>query len=77
MNEARAGNTADLVRLDPGTRLTPMLAGMMISNGLAWSPDGGTMYHADTEELARFPQSGGVFAREVHVPGPPEPMYAG
>ena len=29
------------------------------------------------DELARFPQSGGVFAMRVDVPGLPEPRYAG
>jgi sugar lactone lactonase YvrE len=28
--------------------LTPLLGDMTISNGLAWSSDGATMYHADT-----------------------------
>ena len=28
------------------------LDGLLISNGLAWSPDGGTMYHADSWPLA-------------------------
>ncbi|MCK7473601.1 MAG: SMP-30/gluconolactonase/LRE family protein [Rhodopseudomonas palustris] len=30
-----------------------MLDDMMISNGLAWSPDGRTMYHADTPTQTR------------------------
>jgi sugar lactone lactonase YvrE len=29
------------------------------------------------DELERFPQSGGVFAMRVEVPGLPEPRYAG
>jgi sugar lactone lactonase YvrE len=48
MNEKRDANTASLVRMDPDFRVTIMLTDMMISNGLAWSPDGKTMYHADT-----------------------------
>jgi sugar lactone lactonase YvrE len=48
MNEARAAGTAALVRLDPDFAQTPVLLGMTISNGLAFSPDGRTMYHADT-----------------------------
>jgi len=31
----------------------------------------------DAEELARLPQSGGIFAMRVDVPGLPEPMFAG
>jgi sugar lactone lactonase YvrE len=175
MNERRDANSAALVRLEPDGRLTEVLADVMIANGLAWSPDGTTMYHADTptltiraydydtasgtpgnarvfrqftgptdrpdgaavdsegcywsafyrggriariapsgellaqyalpamcptmcafggadlrtlyvtsarqmrepEELARLPQSGGIFAMRVDVPGLPEPAYAG
>jgi len=29
------------------------------------------------EELARWPQSGGIFAMRVDVPGLPEPQFAG
>ena len=29
------------------------------------------------DELARFPQSGGIFAMQVDVPGLPEPYFAG
>jgi len=48
MNEARDAASAALVRLDPDFTQTRLLAGMTISNGLAFSPDGRTMYHTDT-----------------------------
>ena len=48
MNEKRDAATACLYRFHPDSGLVPMLSGIMISNGLAWSPDSGIMYHADT-----------------------------
>jgi sugar lactone lactonase YvrE len=48
MNERRDAASAALMRLDPDFALTEVLSGMTISNGLAFSPDGATMYHADT-----------------------------
>ncbi|MCC6194465.1 MAG: SMP-30/gluconolactonase/LRE family protein [Burkholderiales bacterium] len=48
MNERRDAASAALMRIDPDGRMTQVLAGITISNGLAWSPDGRTMYHADT-----------------------------
>lgn len=48
MNERRDVASAALYRLDPDYRLTRLVDGITISNGLAWSPDGRTMYHADT-----------------------------
>ena len=48
MNEKRDANSAALVRVDRDYRVTTVLRDMMISNGLAWSPDGRTMYHTDT-----------------------------
>ena len=48
MNETRDRNSAMLYRLDPDLKLTAMLGDIMISNGLAFSPDGRTLYHADT-----------------------------
>jgi sugar lactone lactonase YvrE len=48
MNEARDAPSAGLWRLDPDGSLTLVLGGLTIANGLAFSPDGGTMYHADT-----------------------------
>jgi sugar lactone lactonase YvrE len=48
MNEKRDASSAKLYRLDPDFRLTAMIPDIMISNGLAFSPDTRTMYHADT-----------------------------
>jgi len=48
MNEKRDANTACLYRLDLDLKITAMVPDIMISNGLAWSPDTLTMYHSDT-----------------------------
>ncbi len=44
---ARAG-AGSLYRLDPSFKVTRMLRGVTLSNGIDWSPDGSTMYHIDT-----------------------------
>ncbi len=48
MNEKRDASTAKLYRLDRDFTQTAMIPDIMISNGLAWSPDGRTLYHTDT-----------------------------
>jgi sugar lactone lactonase YvrE len=48
MNERRDADSAALYRLDHDFALTRLFGNMTISNGLAWSPDGRTMYHSDT-----------------------------
>jgi len=48
MNERRDTASGALYRLDDNDALVEVLGGIMIANGLAWSPDGRTMYHADT-----------------------------
>jgi sugar lactone lactonase YvrE len=48
MNENRDGPSGALYRLDPDLSLHHLFDGITISNGLAFSPDGRTMYHADT-----------------------------
>jgi len=73
MNEARDGSSAALIRLDPDFTQTQVISGMTISNGLAWSPDGRTMYHADTptqvinaydyDAASAIPSNPRIFAR--------------
>lgn len=47
LDEPKAGGKAGLYRLD-GATLVRLADGVLTSNGLAWSPDGRTLYHADT-----------------------------
>ncbi|RJG22943.1 SMP-30/gluconolactonase/LRE family protein [Paenibacillus thiaminolyticus] len=42
---------ASLYRLDPDGRVDLLLEGITLSNGMGWSPDGGTMYHIDTPTM--------------------------
>ena len=44
----KSNPAATLYRLDPDGTLTPMLGGLLTSNGAAFSPDGRIFYHADT-----------------------------
>ena len=44
----KANPAATLYRLDSDGSLTEILGGLTTSNGAAFSPDGGTFYHADT-----------------------------
>ena len=48
MNEKRDAPSAALMCIDAAGRMTEVFRGFTISNGLAWSPDGRTMYHSDT-----------------------------
>ena len=40
---------AALYRLDPDATLTAVVDGLIVSNGLAWSADGRTMFHSDSK----------------------------
>ena len=62
-----------LYRLDPDLRVTPMVRGTSISNGLDWSPDARTMYYIDstTRQVDRFAfdlDSGTIADRTTLIP---------
>jgi sugar lactone lactonase YvrE len=42
--------TGALYRVDPDGSCHRMLDGLLVPNGLAWSPDGRTMYHSDSRD---------------------------
>jgi len=61
-----------LYRLDADHRCTRMANDVKVSNGLAWSPDGRTMYHSDSRGGAIFryaydPETGSIGKREQFV----------
>lgn len=41
---------AALYRIDSDGKSTKMVDGLVVSNGLAWSPDGKTMFHSDSRQ---------------------------
>ncbi len=66
-----------LYRLDADHRCTRMAGGFKVSNGLAWSPDGRTMYHSDSRGGAVFRHAydldrGEIGPREIFVSMRPE-----
>lgn len=68
---------AHLYRLDPDHRCHRMASDLIVSNGLAWSPDGRTMFHSDSRGGAIYrydhdPATGAIGARSVFVTMQPE-----
>jgi sugar lactone lactonase YvrE len=70
----------NLYRLDPDGTVQLMLAGVSISNGLAWSHDGRTMYYIDTAtggvDAFDFDPARGTIARRRTVVRIPEEQGA-
>ncbi|MCP5366393.1 MAG: SMP-30/gluconolactonase/LRE family protein [Hyphomicrobiales bacterium] len=54
MNEGFAAANASLYRLDPDLAWHRMDTGFTVSNGIAWSPDGATMYFSDSRVEAYY-----------------------
>jgi sugar lactone lactonase YvrE len=48
--EALSRPIAALYRLDPNGSVHEMVDGLVVSNGLAWSADGRTMFHSDSKQ---------------------------
>jgi sugar lactone lactonase YvrE len=71
-DDATRGPVGTLYRYDPGRGCVPFAAGLSIPNGLCWSPDGRTMYFADStagtlDAFAYDPATGEPGARRVLV----------
>ncbi len=76
MHEPRTERSAELYCLTE-TGLESRAGDVMVSNGLAWSPDGTRMYHSDTRAQAIYtypmdPATGHLGARSVFAALPPE-----
>jgi sugar lactone lactonase YvrE len=61
---------ATLYRLDPDGALHAMVGDLIVSNGLAWTADGRTMYHSDSKGPIIWaydydPSTGGIANRRV------------
>ncbi len=48
MDDKEETASGSLYRIGPDRTATPALGGLLVSNGIGWSPDGATMYHADS-----------------------------
>jgi hypothetical protein len=75
---------ASLYKVDPDLRVTTMLTGVVVSNGLGWSPDNSKLYYNDTiarhVEAFDFDLAGGTIRNRRYLidfsdgPGAPDGM---
>lgn len=71
MNDVTRAAVGTLYRLDADHACTPLFGGVRTPNSLAWSPDGTTMYFADSYLQAIFAHD---FDVERGMPGPRRPF---
>ena len=75
MAHDKAPGAASLYRIDPDLSVTTAIAGVTISNGLAWTRDAATMYYIDTPrqrvDRLRLTGTGDIAASEVSFEIPP------
>ena len=77
MDDAENAASGSLYSLAPDGMFRILLTGLRISNGLAWSPDGGTFYHIDTptRQVTAYDYdlaSGAIAAPRPVIQVPPE-----
>ena len=84
MSDVRRDPAGSLYRLDADLSCHRLFSGIIVPNSLAWSPDSGTMYFADTyrARIAAYDYdaetlAGSVFAVRPGVTGLPEGRFAG
>lgn len=70
MNDVTRGPDGTLYRIEPARGFVPVLRGISVPNSLCWSPDGRTMYFADSPQLTLWafpfdPASGELGARQA------------
>ncbi len=74
-----AGVKGRLFRLDPDGAVTPALNDIVISNSLSWSPDGATMYFADSPARViwafDYEQESGAISNKRIFAETPEGIY--
>lgn len=76
-DRAAKEKTGHLYRLDADHVCHRMASGLIVSNGLAWSPDGRTMYHSDSRAAAIYRydydvETGAIGPRQLHVAMQPD-----
>jgi sugar lactone lactonase YvrE len=81
IDEPKAGGRAGLYRYDR-RGLAKLADGLMTSNGLAFSPDGRTLYHSDTPRFVVYrysydPDTGAALNRRVFLQLEPAPEDRG
>ena len=66
--------TGVLYRVDPSGRIERKTSGLKVSNGLAWSADGRTMYHSDSSQqwIRRYRHEKGELSEEATIATPDE-----
>ena len=66
--------TGSLYRIDSSGRMERKSSGLKVSNGLAWSADGSTMYHSDSslQWIRRYRHEHGVLSQEKTIAQPDE-----
>ncbi|MGH7265242.1 MAG: SMP-30/gluconolactonase/LRE family protein, partial [Candidatus Rokuibacteriota bacterium] len=72
MHDPETHPTGALYRLDPDLSWHRLVDGLVCSNALCWSPDGRTMYHADTPRRTVWawdfdPATGDIADRRIFV----------